>query len=422
MKLIKIRSTCNYAITISNIIEYSGRPTTTFQKRCIYLDNGRIAAITRAGDTPYKFTQPTRKTISLDLGHLTILPPLIDCHVHLALDGQDFSIARQRWDQPDELDTQIGTQLWDTIRHGILAVRDGGDRQGIALHYRKLVESGTITGPVIRASGHALRKPQKYGSFLGPGIPTEMLDSAIENLARHKVDQVKVLVSGLVSFKEYSQVGPLQYTANELKAIVESAHSQGLTVMAHASSNEAVAMAAQAGVNTIEHGYFLSRDTLGLMAEKGVAWIPTVIPVTAQLDDKSHKHSISYPGRPDKHVITQAGGKKDNYVIAKTVDRQLSMISEAHALGVTLGVGTDAGSSGVRHGYGYLQELALYRQAGLTPGEIIRCATNNSARLLNLDWGCITPGRPAAMIAVSGDPLANISNLKNIAYAFKPPE
>ncbi len=398
MKLIKIRSTYNYAITISNIIEDRDQSITTGQKHCIYLDNGRIAAITRAGEISYKFTQPTRKTISLDLGHLTILPPLIDCHVHLALDGQDFSVARQRWNQPEELDTQIGAQLWDTIRHGILAVRDGGDRQGIALYYRKLVEAGTITGPVIRASGYALRKPQKYGSFLGRGIPAEMLDSAIENLARHKVDQVKVLVSGLVSFKEYSQVGPLQYTAGELKAIVGSAHSRGLTVMAHASSDEAVAMAVQAGVNTVEHGYFLGRDTLRLMAEKGVAWIPTVIPVAAQL---------------------AAHSRQDNYVITKTIDRQLSMISEAQALGVTLGVGTDAGALGVRHGYGYHQELDLYRQAGLSPKEIIRCATINSACLLNLDWGRIAPGRPAAMIAVSGDPLANIDNLQNIAYVFK---
>jgi imidazolonepropionase-like amidohydrolase len=201
--------------------------------------------------------------------------------------------------------------------------------------------------------------------------------------------------------------------------------------MAHASSDEAVAMAVRAGVASIEHGYFLSRDTLKLMAEKGVAWVPTVIPVAAQLAARSPDPGISCIDQQDNRGVAQTGfinqpafnqhsHHKNNYVIAKTVDRQLAMINEAHALGVTLGVGTDAGAAGVRHGYSYWQELALYRQAGLTPGEIIRCATINSARILGLDWGHLAPRRPAAMIAVSGDPLADIDCLKDIRYVFLP--
>lgn len=269
MELIKITSTQNYVIKIGNIIEGgSESPVKKYADRYIYLENGRIASITGAGDASYQFTQPTRPTISLDLGGLTVLPPLVDCHVHMALDGLDFSAARQRWDQPDELYTQVGAQLWDTLCHGILAVRDGGDLSGIGLRYRELVANDSLPGPIIRASGYALRKPQKYGSFLGRGIPTEMLDSTLDDLTRLKVDQIKVLVSGVVSFQEYARVGPLQYTADELKALVEGAHSRGLGVMAHASSDEAVAMAVQAGVDTIEHGYFLSRATLELMDEK----------------------------------------------------------------------------------------------------------------------------------------------------------
>ncbi|WP_449241118.1 amidohydrolase family protein [Desulfoscipio gibsoniae] len=412
MELIKIISTKNYIIKAGGIADYmlgaSGKSTANCPADRIYLEDGRIAAITKATDTPYKFTWPTRQTISLDLHHLTLMPPLVDCHVHLALDGRDFSAARERWDHPGELDNEVGAQLCDTIRHGILAVRDGGDRPGIALRYRNRITDGELTGPVIRASGYALRKPQKYGSFLGRGTPAEMLDNALEQLTRQKVDQVKVLVSGVVSFKEYSRVGPPQYTAEELAAIVAGAHVRGLRVMAHASSDKAVALAVQAGADTIEHGYFLSRETLKLMAEKGIAWIPTVIPVAAQLTARP-------PHSGDRHA-----SQHSDSVIARTVDRQLGMINEAHALGVTLGVGTDAGASGVRHGYSYWRELELYRQAGLAPREIIRCATINSARILNLNWGRIAPGRSAAMIAVSGDPLENIDSLQNIAYAFQP--
>ncbi|TYO94609.1 amidohydrolase family protein [Desulfallas thermosapovorans] len=405
MQLIKIDKTQNYIIntgTIAGDMEGTSGGPTNPGPLSIYLEEGRIAAITGTKDDPYRFKQPNRQTTFLDLGSLTILPPLADCHVHLALDGLDFATARRRWEQPGELHTQISTQLWDTVRHGILAVRDGGDRPGIALRYRELVASGELTGPVIRASGWALRKPRKYGSFLGRGVPAEMLDSALGQLARHGVDQIKVLVSGVVSFKEYSRVGPVQYTYEELSAIVQGARNLGLGVMAHASSDEAVALAVKAGVNTVEHGYFLSRDTLKLMAEKQVAWIPTVVPVAAQL------------------TSLHPAPNQDNYVIAKTVDRQLAMINEARNLGVTLGVGTDSGASGVRHGYSYRQELALYRQAGLTPEEIIRCATINSARVLGLNWGRIAPGNPAAMIAVSGDPLGDINNLRNIEYVFQP--
>ncbi|AGK99871.1 amidohydrolase family protein [Desulfoscipio gibsoniae] len=416
MELIKITSTQNYVIKIGNIIEGgSESPVKKYADRYIYLENGRIASITGAGDASYQFTQPTRPTISLDLGGLTVLPPLVDCHVHMALDGLDFSAARQRWDQPDELYTQVGAQLWDTLCHGILAVRDGGDLSGIGLRYRELVANDSLPGPIIRASGYALRKPQKYGSFLGRGIPTEMLDSTLDDLTRLKVDQIKVLVSGVVSFQEYARVGPLQYTADELKALVEGAHSRGLGVMAHASSDEAVAMAVQAGVDTIEHGYFLSRATLELMAKNKVAWIPTVIPVAAQ--EARGRFSRFLAGKQENRPLASPPASN---VIAQTVERQLSMISEAHALGVTLGVGTDAGASGVRHGYSYWQELNLYRQAGLTPDEIIRCATINSAHILGLDWGGIAPERPAAMIAVSGNPLADIGNLQNIAYVFQP--
>jgi imidazolonepropionase-like amidohydrolase len=128
------------------------------------------------------------------------------------------------------------------------------------------------------------------------------------------------------------------------------------------------------------------------------------VPVAAQLQNPAL-------AGPDRQV---------RYVIEKTVDRQLAMINKAAALGVTLGVGTDAGAAGVRHGYGYLQELDLYRQAGLTPAEIIKCATENGARILGLDWGRLEPGRPAALIAVEGDPLVDTGALGRVKYAFLP--
>lgn len=394
----------NYIIEtnlLSNNSQCDWRSRST-RRRTLYLAEGRIAAVAQAGDTQFTFSGPNRETVVLDWNRLTVLPPPVDCHVHLALDGVDFAAARRRWESPGEITAQVQNALRDTLRHGILAVRDGGDRAGIALRFRNLVTGGAMTGPVVRASGFALRKPGKYGSFLGRGIPAGDLDSALDNLVAHGVNQVKVIVSGVVSFTEYGQVGALQYTTGELAALVQGAHDRGLPVMAHASSDAAVAMAVRAGVDTVEHGYFLTRNTLELMAEKGTAWVPTVIPVAAQLRNRAGNG-------PDR---------AQRYVIEKTVDRQLAMINEAAALGVTLGVGTDAGAAGVRHGYGYLDEIALYRQAGLSPAQILQCVTVNGARILGLDWGRIEAGRPAALIAVEGDPLREINALRNVQYVI----
>ncbi|HBX22881.1 MAG TPA: amidohydrolase [Desulfotomaculum sp.] len=371
----------------------------------IFIEAGRIAAVTPGGDTGFPFTDPRREIVHLDLEGLTVLPPLVDCHVHLALDGKDFAAARKRWEQPEPIARQVQSELADTLERGILAVRDGGDRAGIGFATREQVTTGNLAGPVIRSPGFALRQPGTYGAFLGRGVEMDKLPETLDQLAQSGVNLVKVIVSGVVSFKEYGRVGPLLYTAAELNAIVQGARARRLPVMAHASSDAAVRLALEAGVDTVEHGYFLSREALQQMAAKGSAWIPTVIPVAARLNCRSEN------GGPDR---------QERLVLERTVARQLAMISEAISLGVTLGVGTDAGATGVEHGSGYLEELALYRRAGLAPAEIIRCATLNGAHILGLDWGVIKPGRPTALIAVTGNPLADIAALETVKYAILP--
>lgn len=403
MMLIKIDQNKNYILKTGPVID--GRQGCIINAGSIFIEDGLIAALTSGSDTSFQFTDPRRELVRLDLAGLTILPPLVDCHVHLALDGRDFASARRRWEQPGEMARQVQSELEDTLGHGILAVRDGGDRAGIGLYTRAQVVTGSIAGPVIRSPGFALRKPGTYGTFLGRGIEMDKLNETLDQLVQNGVDLVKVIVSGVVSFKEYGRVGPVQYTATELSYIVQGARARGLPVMAHASSDAAVRLALEAGVDTVEHGYFLSRESLQHMAARGRAWIPTVIPVAARLNYRAKD------GGPDR---------QERLVLERTVARQLAMISEAVSLGVTLGVGTDAGATGVEHGHGYLEELALYRRAGLAPAEIIRCATVNGARILSLDWGVIKPGQPAALIAIAGDPLVDITALETVKYAILP--
>ncbi|MCL2336067.1 MAG: amidohydrolase family protein, partial [Firmicutes bacterium] len=280
MQIIKLDSGKNYILKAGAVID--GRQGNIMQGGNIFIAGGLIAALSPGDDFPFTHPfHPCRETVRLDMAGLTLMPPLVDCHVHLALDGKDFAAACQRWEQPDQIARQVQEELADTMARGILAVRDGGDRAGVSLAAREQVKTGRWSGPVIRSPGFALRKPGAYGSFLGSGLEMAKLGQQLDYLVQNKVDLVKVIVSGVVSFKEYGRVGPVQFSAAELAAIVRGARTRGLPVMAHASSETAVRLALTAGVDTVEHGYFLSRESLQQMAEQDIAWVPTVIPVAA---------------------------------------------------------------------------------------------------------------------------------------------
>ncbi len=341
----------------------------------------------------------------VDLSHCTLLPSLVDCHVHLALDGRDFNGSLARWENSAEFRELVNKNLSDALTNGIVGVRDGGDLKGINLKYKNEIASGDNPEPHIKSSGWAIGKKGKYGSFLGPGYLPWELPGSIQKLAAAGADQIKVLISGVVSFSCYGRVGELQFTQGELNNIVDIARDYGLKVMAHASSDQAVKLAVRAGVNSVEHGYFISEASLGEMAEKGTAWIPTIVPVANQIKGDRYKIYSSEQIR----------------IIERTYRRQQEMLALASEMGVLLGVGTDAGASGVCHGTGYLEELMLYREAGLSKEAILRAATDVGAIISGFrEIGRIKPGHPAYIIAVKGNPLEDLNCLKEIEYLFLP--
>lgn len=336
--------------------------------------------------------------------HLTIIPCFIDCHVHLALDGVNSSLKKQRMN-PLLLKDSLQDRLFSYLIHGIAAVRDGGDREGIGLACRDMVERMELKGPLVVASGKALRKNGGYGGFLGPGLAPGEFAQITKRYALEGVNQLKILVSGIVSFKEYGRVGDVQFDLKELSQIVQIAGEHGLKVMAHASSDEAVQLCIKAGVHSVEHGYFVSEDSLKAMAEKGVAWVPTVVPVAVQ-----------------KQQGPDGRDRRDQLVIEQTYRRQLRMIRRAQQLGVIIGVGTDAGAAGVQHGAGFWQELRLFREAGLTTEEILTAATRNAAYITGLEdtMGIIAPGKPAYLLVVDNDLSFESRRLSGIRYMIRP--
>lgn len=368
---------------------------------------GVIEKLIKGGTDANIMADPGQCSIKiLDFSKLTVMPGMIDCHVHLALDGNNFNQALTSWNDPEKFFKRVEKDLLNTLSKGIVAVRDAGDSSKMGLKCRKKILEGKLTGPMVMAAGYALRRQDKYGSFLGPPLNTKAINETVSQLAAQGVCQIKVLASGVVSFKEYGQVGKMQFSSEELKQIVAAAKDHGLKVMAHASSDPAVKLCIDAGVDSVEHGYFISPDSLGAMAEKNIAWIPTVIPVAIQARPPHNKqHS-----------------PESLQVIDRTYKRQLEMIALALETGVTLGVGTDAGAAGVLHGRSYPEELALLKRAGLGNRDIIKAATQNSAQILGLGQGTIEPGQPASLIAVEGNPMKDLAALFNVKHIILPGE
>ncbi len=347
-----------------------------------------------------------RPLIKLD-DSLFLLPALIDAHVHLALNGSGFSRARQQWDNEEQFYECLRKDLQKYARAGIGLLRDGGDFHALNIKARKFVEQGLFPAPQIIASGKALRRIGGYGGFLGPGFATAAgLTEHFEELYFQDVDYIKVVVSGVVSFSEYGLVGGPLIEAQYLQQIVSLAGGKGLKVMAHASSDQAVRLAVEAGVSSIEHGYFVGDDSLKAMAEKEIVWIPTVIPVAARIQ------GAGGIGRRDEEIE----------IINRIIEVHLQKIALANRFGVPLGMGTDSGAAGLPHGSALHDEIELYRQAGLSAAEIIKAATLVNARIAGCgeNGGMIEVGSPAGMIAVCGNPLNDLRCLRKLRYHFIP--
>lgn len=336
----------------------------------------------------------------LDHGN-TLLPSLIDAHVHLALDGEASRQSQALFEDQGMMLTRLEEDCNTYLRAGIGYIRDGGDSREINMKVKNRLDGHSLLGPQVITTGSALRRENAYGSFLGRGYAsTREIPSIIKRLWSDGVDQIKVIVSGVVSFNDYGHVGGPLISPEELEAIVIHAHQYNLKVMAHASSAIAVDLAVRADVDSIEHGYFVHRENLQLMAERQVAWVPTIVPVAIQV----------------RKPLLEERTIQEIEVITRTYEEQVGKLELAYKLGVPLGVGTDAGAAGLRHGLNLVEELLLYRESTLGNQSILKAVTSVNAGILGLgkDYGSIEVGCKANLIAVQGNPLEELTALKEV--------
>jgi imidazolonepropionase-like amidohydrolase len=323
-----------------------------------------------------------------DLSHCTVLPPLVDSHVHLFMSGATDKRTREHQLIADyaELYPVIARHLHYLFSHGVLAVRDGGDKGGYALAYRQT--KAMHPEVILKVVGRAWHKEGRYGGLIGrfPGDGERLVDAY--GREKDAIDQVKLVNSGFNSLKVFAQETEPQFATEELAEVVTAAEKTGKKVMVHANGKEPVRRAILAGCHSIEHGFFMGRENLELMAEKGTFWVPTVFTMKAFITNFAH-----------------AGVHADLQVIEKNLHHQLGQLTLARQLGVNVAMGTDAGSLGVLHGESMVEEMKLFRKAGYSLAETIRCATSNGARLLGLDdFGLLVKGKAATFLVARGAP------------------
>lgn len=315
-----------------------------------------------------------------------LMPGFIDTHVHLALDSVDFTSCLERWSDHPAMEREVKKHLQQYLEYGVVAIRDGGDLHGYGWLAKERVKEGLWPGPFVVSVREAVAKKGMYGRFLGRGFQDlDQWHEEKEYFFHQGAEQLKVIVTGIISFQEYGKVGPVQWSVEDLRQIVESAHEVGKIVMAHASGEEGIRRAIAAGVDSIEHGYFITSEQLAQLKEKGITWVPTVAPIG---------NILKYPtGRYSSLEI-------DN--LQEILGGQLASIHEAYELGVKLGIGTDAGAYLVPHGKSFWDEMEWMREAGIPQEEILRLATRGNAELCGLpDFGKLEIGTPLAKLQLA---------------------
>lgn len=358
-------------------------------------EGGAIVAI-GAGDPKRGASSSSIRHV--DLAGRTLLPGFVDCHVHLIMNAAAAPLPIvSPMDQMVAL-LQASTNALATLHSGVTTVRDCGAPHGIDFALRRAAEEGLCVTPRLLLSGRALCMTGGHGWHLigrEADGPDELRRAAREQI-KAGADNVKLIASGGI-LTPGTNIGNPQFTVDEMRAAVEEAHFAGKTANAHAHGAEGIKRATQAGVDSVEHCYFIDPEGIDMMLARGTVLVATSAAV---------RNVVSYgvaAGIP-RHIAEKA---------ESAIDAHVSGFKAAHKAGVRLAMGTDSGVPFTRHGNN-LDELVYLVEMGLSPQEAIRVATLDSARLLKLHdrIGSLEEGKSADLVVLDGDPMTDISILR----------
>ena len=366
--------------------------------------DGRIVGVNSGSPTADASNGSTR----LELGDVTLLPGLFDCHVHLtgSLEG-DF-VNRPVHEAEADSALRGAKNCLTTVRAGFTTVRNLGSEGFVDVALEHAIERGDIEGPRIIPAGHSIGITGGHADETGfrPGIlvsgPEHGIADGVDECRKAVREQIKygarvikcIATAGVLSFEQ--QVGAQQLTDDELRAIVDEAHRHKVKVAAHAHGTEGILAAVLAGVDSIEHGSLIDQRCIDEMKKRGTYLVPTSYLAT----------------RIDLDHLPPLLRQKAEFILPKAREN----LKLAIAAGVKIACGTDAAV--YPHGEN-AHEFAVYVEAGMKPADAIRTATLAAADLLGVqDRGVIAPKALADLIAVAGDPLTEVSVLEHVRWVM----
>jgi imidazolonepropionase-like amidohydrolase len=377
------------------------------ENAALWIEGERIKEVGHASEVQ---AHAPKSAKVIDLGRATILPGLIDCHTHIMAripEGDDGYILNLATKSQAFRALEGAYNARITLQAGYTTIRDveneGSGYADVAL--RDAINQGLAEGPRMQVATRAIAAVGQYNPFgLSPDLtnfPTgAQMVSGVEEARRAVREQIG---HGADLIKVYADWEHPTLTVDEIRVVVEEAHQQGLKVAAHATTVEGIKNAVTAGVDSIEHGHGIDRSDLELMKTKGTFLVPTVGVIDALVE--RHKND---PGTPEQRQHFEA--------FLQGIQQEIQM---AMSLGVKIASGFDAAEA---DGQGKnANELIALTKRGMPALQAIRAATVNAAELLN--WqdkvGALEPGHYADVIAVDGDPLADITVLQRVQFVMK---
>jgi imidazolonepropionase-like amidohydrolase len=378
----------------------------------VIIRNGKIAELLSGHQQG-----PAGATL-VDLKDKFVLPGLIDSHVHLDSDaGGNAALIEAVTDSPARAAYRAAGNAKKTLMAGFTTVRNMGDGTGATLALRDAVAAGELPGPRIIDAGRSISTTSGHmdatlsvSEDLHASIGQENLCDGVESCrqairkqVRRGVDVIKIATTGGVNSRIGAGLGR-QLFDDEVKALVDTAHLYGKKVAVHAHGDDGVNIALTAGADSIEHGTMLTDESIKLFKAAGAFYVPTLSTVNGYLE-RLAANPNAYPPDVLAKVQWRIG------VTGKS-------LAKAYPAGVKIAFGTDAGVS--KHGRN-ADEFELMVKHGMPASAAIQAATMNAATLLGVDKevGSLEPGKAADLIAVTGDPIADITTLKSVRFVMK---
>ena len=378
----------------ARLIDGTGK---VWERANIQFEGDRITAVTDR-------EAPATDEGAVDLGGRTVIPGLINCHAHLCLDGSpDPTLA---WAQRSLTENVLvaGCHAQATLKAGVTTVRDLGGCEGVDLGLKRAINDGVVPGPRLLVSARVLCMTGGHGHFMGREVdgPDEVRKGAREQL-KAGADIIKVMATGGVMTPGI-EPGSAQLTYEELRAAIEEAEKAGKLTATHAQGTTGIKNAVRAGIDSVEHGFYLDAEVVDMMLEQGTFFVPTLAALY--------------------HIIE--GGLESGipaFVVEKAKrasEAQLESVRRAHEAGVRIAAGNDGGTP-FNTADNLVSELQQLVDVGLSPAEALDGAHRSAAELLRMadQVGTVEPGKLADLVVLDADPLADISTVRQPHMVFK---